>query len=254
MRIQVLSDLHLNWHPDAGKDFLKSLDPSLAGVDVLVLAGDLCPIRHESFGRMLRDICAKYPDVVFVPGNHEWEHADRDVLQARLRMIQETWCPNLHVLQEGAVTIKGQRFLGSTLWFEDTPLAKSTAAGWIDFRLMPTLNSWVWDASAQARNFLFDNVRKGDVVVTHHLPFRQSLDPRFAHVGTNQFYLNDMAEILGKGNDPSLWIHGHTHSHLDYDVGDMRVLANPFGSKIEFHSGASGFIENCLVDFPEVIG
>ena len=28
---------------------------------------------------------------------------------------------------------------------------------------------------------------------------------------------------------PALWVHGHTHSSADYQVGDTRVVCNPYG-------------------------
>jgi predicted phosphodiesterase len=39
MHIQLLSDLHFEFHADHGQSFVESLDPR--GVDVLVLAGDI---------------------------------------------------------------------------------------------------------------------------------------------------------------------------------------------------------------------
>ena len=39
MRIQVISDVHFEFHSDGGWDFVRSLNPE--GVDVLVIAGDI---------------------------------------------------------------------------------------------------------------------------------------------------------------------------------------------------------------------
>ena len=39
MRLQLLSDLHFEFHRDGGRSFVDSLDPG--GIDVLVLAGDI---------------------------------------------------------------------------------------------------------------------------------------------------------------------------------------------------------------------
>ena len=40
MKILVVSDLHLEFHEDGGREFLQTLDPRDA--EVLVVAGDLC--------------------------------------------------------------------------------------------------------------------------------------------------------------------------------------------------------------------
>src|SRR5450631_3269273 len=44
MKLQIMSDLHLEMHADRGAEFIRSLDPT--GVDVLVLAGDITMARH----------------------------------------------------------------------------------------------------------------------------------------------------------------------------------------------------------------
>ena len=49
MRIQPVSDLHLEFDPDHGKRFASSL-PVLG--DVLVLAGDVLPIRRPPHVRV----------------------------------------------------------------------------------------------------------------------------------------------------------------------------------------------------------
>ena len=67
MRIQPVSDLHLEFDPDHGKSFAQSL-PVLG--DVLVLAGDILPIRRPPHVReMLGWFCDRFPLVVYVPGN-----------------------------------------------------------------------------------------------------------------------------------------------------------------------------------------
>ena len=49
MKLQIMSDLHLEMHADRGAEFIRELDPT--GVDVLVLAGDITMARHyEDFG------------------------------------------------------------------------------------------------------------------------------------------------------------------------------------------------------------
>jgi len=70
MRIQPVSDLHLEFDPDHGKRFASSL-PVLG--DVLVLAGDVLPIRRPPHVREMLDwFCARFPRVIYVPGNHEY--------------------------------------------------------------------------------------------------------------------------------------------------------------------------------------
>jgi predicted phosphodiesterase len=67
MKIQIVSDIHAEKHADHGKTFADLLDP--AEVDVLVVAGDVGGVPQLAVTIPL--LCAKYPHVVFVVGNHE---------------------------------------------------------------------------------------------------------------------------------------------------------------------------------------
>ena len=44
MKLQIMSDLHLEMHADGGAELIRELDPT--GVDVLVLAGDITTARY----------------------------------------------------------------------------------------------------------------------------------------------------------------------------------------------------------------
>jgi predicted phosphodiesterase len=73
MRLHILSDLHLEWHRDDGRSFLRTLQNP--GADALILAGDavsLAPKAGRETEWQLRTICAQYPRVYYVPGNHDF--------------------------------------------------------------------------------------------------------------------------------------------------------------------------------------
>src|SRR5262245_11015037 len=75
MRIQLLSDVHVEFHRDDGRAFVESLDPT--DVDVLVLAGDIAV--GEGIPGTLSRFCRRYcnSSVVYVHGNHEFYGSDR---------------------------------------------------------------------------------------------------------------------------------------------------------------------------------
>ena len=82
MRIQLMSDLHLEVHPH----FRPEPAP---GADLLVLAGDIGAyqarnqVQDADFGLSL---FAHWPvPVVYVPGNHEYDAMDFDAAHQRLR-------------------------------------------------------------------------------------------------------------------------------------------------------------------------
>ena len=104
MNIQLLSDLHLETHPNW------VATPAL-GADLLVLAGDVGSYQNGSqladadFGLGQFSATAGWPTpVLFVPGNHEYDGMDFDVAHARLR---ETCAENNVEVFESVMGLSG---------------------------------------------------------------------------------------------------------------------------------------------------
>ena len=224
MQIQVLSDLHIEFHADNGQSFLDALDPT--GVDVLVVAGDAGLATHSV--QFLKGLCQKYPHVVFVVGNHEYYNTYRHIVVEKLNAVRLR-CPNFHPLLDNTVTIDGQRFVGSTLWFPDSPKVQRHKSGLNDFHcIRGDFERWVVRANEQAQAFLRSTVTQDDVVVTHHIPTPQGSDPRWRMSSMNIFFITDMEELIQKAQ-PKLWVYGHTHDSHDFKIGETRLVCNPFG-------------------------
>lgn len=245
LRVQVLSDIHLDRQLHQGFQALSQATQAAEGVDALVLAGDVAEFHSPHCVAWFELFCRKYPHVIYVPGNHDYWGKPIDETIAALSALSAKF-PNLHVLRRDTVTIKGQRFIGATLWFGDTPTARIRAKRWIDFsRIGDSVR--LWDEAKQDRNYLMTNVQAGDFVVTHHLPLFRSLDPRFlprdGGLGDNCFYLHDIPELFGTSRSPSFWVHGHTHCHHDYMAGDTRVICNPWG----YHKEQTGY-QNMILE------
>ena len=226
MRIQILSDLHLECDEDAGEAFALSLP--VQG-DVLVLAGDVLPVLDLArTQRALGWFCSHFADVVYVCGNHEFYHSAPSEVAARLKLCAQA-LPNLHVLNPGVTSIAGVRFIGATLWF---PFAEDNAlyAPYMnDFRTIDDFEPWVYQAHAEQALFLKQHLRPGDVVVTHHLPHPRSVAKCYQQSPLNRFFLADGVAPLVKDGGAKLWVHGHTHIACDYTVGATRVVCNPRG-------------------------
>jgi Icc-related predicted phosphoesterase len=225
MRLQLLSDLHFEFHADAGASFVASLDPS--GVDVLVLAGDIAV--GEGVGPALRLFCDRYSDatVVFVHGNHEYYGCDRATVQ-RLTARSVESNDNLIWLDTEVTAVGGRRLLGSTLWFRPPADLDRYRPYLEDYRAIRDLEAWVADANREAVAFLEAELREGDVVVTHHLPSHKSVAPRYSGHPLNPFFVCDIEDLVLE-RQPTLWLHGHTHNSVRAKIGRTRVLCNPFG-------------------------
>ncbi len=248
MKILVLSDLHLErFHLDGPLPNGRLID---ADADVVVLAGDIDSSADgiywasETFG-------AK--PVVFVAGNHEFYGGTHEKTLAFMR--HEAKQCGVHFLERDAVEIDGYRFLGATLWtdfdvFGEDKREKSMAESMLyinDFRVISTErphNLYSPDIGPSRRFFPSDAIAiheetvswleaelsRGDpaktIVVSHHAPHRNSVQPKYAADLTTGAFASDLTRLMGRAR---LWIHGHMHDSSDYEVNGTRVVANPRG-------------------------
>lgn len=238
MNILPLSDLHLERHHDGGEAFISSIPCD--DVDVLVLAGDItCCI---SIADVLAQFCERFKRVVYVPGNHEYYNVTQRAVRYAIAVASVK--DNLFVLdyRTGPVTIDGVRFLGGTMWFRKPRLTylKNRIN---DFEFIRDFEEWVYKENRNTTTFLEREIACGDVVVTHHLPSKRSVDPWYEGDPANCFFVCEMDEVIERSK-PQFWIHGHTHSSVDASLGATRVVCNPYG-----YPGA----ENAKFDIKKIV-
>jgi predicted phosphodiesterase len=233
MRLQIMSDLHLEMHADRGAAFVRALDPT--GVDALVLAGDITYGRDlDGLVEAFEPLADKYRHVVYVPGNHEYYKATpAEVADNLERLCFEL--PNVVCPDNGVAVVQGRRFVAGTMWFRQDPAAVKLRGFMTDFAVIRGFEPWVYEQNAAFERALEAELRPGDVVITHHLPAPQSVWPRFVGSPLNAFFVCDMSAHIA-ARRPALWIHGHTHQRCDYVLGETRVVANPLGYPKELES------------------
>ena len=253
MKIQFMSDLHLEAHPH----FVPRPAPD---AQLLVLAGDIGSYQNgsgldsEDFGLARFSPRQGWPvPVLFVPGNHEYDNRDFDATRAHLRAL----CAELGItwLEREEQVLGGVRFLGTTLWSDfdalllapgqpaadEAQLLKARhkafraanfylekaaatrhgqpwlAEGWREQALV--CQRWLREALARP----FDGPT---VVVTHFAPSLRSADPRYGLTPGTAGFCNSLDSLLAKAQ---LWIHGHLHCQQDYVAQGCRVVANTLG-------------------------
>ena len=228
MRIAYASDLHL--------EFNSTLTlTGLSTADVLVLAGDVdtMPEYYTEFLRKLR--LAYAGPVIFVLGNHEYYHGVfPDDRQAFL-------------LENEAMILDGVRFLGATLWtdFASGKQMRSCQRMMSDFEVIHDGHSgsitpeailkvhqdsiaWL-DGQFTHHPLPGCNPHDGPtVVITHHAPSCQSQHHRFAGSPISGGFCSNQEHRIQRWK-PNIWIHGHVHDPMDYQIGKTRVLCNPWG-------------------------
>lgn len=162
-----------------------------------------------------------------MPGNHEYYGSSFSKIDALLAASEQAHT-NLSVLNNKTMEVAGQRILGTTLWFPDQPSNSRYEDMLNDFRMIRGFKENVYAAHAQARQFLEEELRAGDIVVTHHLPSAESVSAQYKESPLNRFFVSPLDELFLQ-RQPALWVHGHTHDSADYHLGHTRVVCNPFG-------------------------
>lgn len=228
MKLHVMSDLHFemrNW-----KQFVQQVLP---GGDVLVLAGDIVYLRFlRQAQEQLEEICKKYTKVFYVPGNHEFYMSRVSESLGILAAVQASIL-NMVVLTPGLiVNFEGRRFLGGTMWFKDDPFNPMYESQLNDFDLIKDFRPWVYEENKKCLEFFEKELKKDDIVITHHLPTPLSTPERFRGSTIDRFFLCDVSKLIAE-RQPALWIHGHTHDPCDYKAGETRVYCNPLGYPAE---------------------
>ena len=225
MRIQLLSDLHFEFHHDQGTSFVEWLDPT--GVDVLVLAGDVAVAGD--IPRALRLLCRRYARsrVLYVHGNHEYYGATfQQVVDLTREALSEN--TNLHWLDSEVVEIDGLRFLGTTLWFRPDPETLAWRRLLNDFERILDFDTWLERENQRALDFLHAELRAGDVVISHHLPTQNAVAPDFRDGPLGPFFVCDVERLIIE-REPRLWVFGHSHRSYDSHLGPTWLVSNPFG-------------------------
>lgn len=238
MKVQVLSDLHLEFHRDGGVEFVDSLPTPEC--DCVVIAGDLT--NAKGLARSVDLVCKKFDKpIVYVTGNHEYYTADRETVEAIL-VEAEIRNDNFHWLSNGVVVINGQRFIGAPLWYRPIPPEKNhLKMSMNDGRMIRGFENWVHIENAMSIDFFRDCIEENDVVVTHYLPSNLCVAPCYQNNPLNIFFVCEMDDII-KSSKPKVWIHGHTHESIKRVIDSTRIVCNPAG-----YLGENAFFKPGLV-------
>lgn len=228
MNIQVLSDLHVEFHKDAGKAFVTQyLRPPGAKVDVLLVAGDLG--NSAIVPEALQILTERYHDslVIYVPGNHDYygstiHHGNKVFADL------ENQHSNLVVLINRMVTYQGVHFLGATLWFPKSVEYKKYRMYISDFKMIADIVPVAFKEHTAAMNFLKWHLSSESVVVTHYVPTMKSVPQKYKNDPLTMFFVHDIEKMIRK-RKPKLWVHGHVHTSSNYILGRTHMVCNPLG-------------------------
>lgn len=252
MKIHFISDVHLEF----GK-WPKAIDVNSIAADVSVLAGDI-GVGLEglewalSFNR----------PVIYVMGNHEF-YGQRPMADLWRKARKKVAGTHVHLLENESIIFDSVRFIGATLWTdfclfgeeEQESMMRYAQNEMTDYQriFVSIRRAQAWDEIAarprhggdfltarksatlhnESRQFLeqaLDRDSRGawrkTVVVSHHAPSALSLEEQSATAALDSAYASNLDQLASKAD---LWIHGHVHVPVDYQIANCRVISNPRG-------------------------
>lgn len=268
-RLLHLTDLHTEFAPFDIPPFVSG-----AALDGVLIGGDT-GVGMQALS-VIESIWDAYRiPVLFVLGNHEYYgqevHAFETELGRRLAMLQRNGA-DIHWLQGTHHTIAGTRIVGATLWTDMQILGDGGAnarrmaergmndyrriqitdagpmdidvVGWARPRALTTADTMAWhDAHKRA---IFDTLATPfsgpTVVLTHHLPSKQCIAPRFQGDGLNPAFASEMTDDI-RDSRADWWLYGHSHGPVEWDLersdgGLCRMRTNCRGYPSEWdHTG-----------------
>lgn len=235
MKIQYSSDLHLELYDNA---VFVGNNPFTVSGDVLVLAGDVLPLRefdgykkHTFF-----DWCsASFRETLIIPGNHEYYNDKVDKYPESWEMELR---PNVRMYENRSVVIDNVEFILSTMWTKipDRDWLK-LKRGLNDFRCIRTVagSFTAFDYNAlHERDLAFiqgavaNSNAEHKVVVTHHVPSALLVAPEFVGSNIEKGFTVDLTKFIKKSK-VDVWIYGHSHRSIDATIGKTRVVSNQLG-------------------------
>ena len=244
MRIHLLSDLHNEFDP---------FTPEPLDCDVVILAGDIdLKARGVEWAKQ-----SFSGPVLYVPGNHEFYGGHLTHTLEKLRAAQDD---RVRVLDRDEVILAGVRFLGAIMWTDFAATGNPHIAAFSaqnalnDFRQIRAENyrrirpADLIALAVKTKDWLRDRLSEPfdgpTVVITHHAPTLRSLQDN-PHAGTHldAAFANRWEDLMC-GDQVALWVHGHSHTAVDYEVAGTRVVSNPRG----YPGEETGFCPDLVIE------
>jgi len=271
MKVAYLSDIHAEFlnYPNLHAD---------KGGDILLLAGDIftanmvAPHRTDADSKKLKkwlngpfkEFTSKYDQVLYVFGNHEhYNSIYKNTHLGIMKFLQSNGFNNVFVMENDYIDIDGVRFIGATLWTDynkGNPLTMEIVErGMNDYKMiglhdvsdMNYFNrrhnrkinpQFLLDVHLESVSYIYEKAHDTDlpvVVLTHHAPSFQSVDPDhvsggpYGYDSLNGAYASDLSSVILDSPNIKFWVHGHTHHTIDYPIGQCRILSNQRGYSFE---------------------
>jgi predicted phosphodiesterase len=235
MRVFALSDIHVDYTENM--QWLLRLEKFDYQDDILILAGDVTD-KLELLQEVFDSLCAKFKEVLFVPGNHELWVLDDDEVNCSVEKFHAVTrlCENQGV-RTGLFQAEGVSFVPLLSWYDfsfgepDRHLRRA----WRDFRACQW-PSHLEDSAAVCNFFLEKNLpllntRDETVISYSHflpridvMPSRIPQERRLVYPVLGSALLGEQLLQL----KPDIHVYGHSHVNQSVELDNIRFVNNAF--------------------------
>lgn len=242
--IFLLSDLHIDHYLGGDPSISaikKLLEPHLCPADIISIAGDISNYTKAS-AKTLKALSEMYSHVVWTIGNHDMVSHNGENSFIKVNRIAESvkTVPNIHYMN-GTIFEFGAAMFGGSMGYCDFSYSEKHFGlskeimehkwftSWFDARMWNIGSKGPLDVWAEEYSKLDDCVNAGcNFMVSHIGPAAINVDARFHNPYTGFFYFDGL-NMLAKMPVGSVWHFGHTHDYFNMELGNVRLMCNPFG-------------------------
>ena len=228
MKLHILSDTHIASLERSSREFEEDILKRFAGdpEGVFVLCGDFGKFNIPSHRKILKEICSRYEQVLFVAGNHEYYHLTKEKTENLIYDFQAS-VNNFKFLNNESYNYKGKKFIGGTMWFSN--YTAEQALNFYGFSCIRGLGDWVRQSNTYFKKILNNECDSDTIVLSHYASSVNSISAKFKENKYNCFFYDPCDNEIVHKWKPKLWIHGHIHEVFDYVLGSTRIICNPLG-------------------------
>mgnify|MGYP002515587387 CR=1 FL=1 len=254
LRIQFVSDLHLEFHDNSL--YLKQ-HPLQAKGDILLIGGDSAYLDSIEYVRhpFWQWASEHYKEVIVALGNHEF-YNHYDVATLPDGFVGEI-LPNVHYYYNAVVHIQDVDIIVSTLWGHIEPQnIYATEHGVSDFyhilynghrltaeefsreheRCLKFIKEAVVHSQAQTK-----------IVLTHHVPTMLATAPEFAGSPINGAFSVELSDYIAQSGI-DYWIYGHSHRNINCQIGSTQIISNQLGYVFQGEHLRNGFDNGKIIE------
>ena len=237
MKIQVISDIHLEFHDNIPEILL---DETFVKAPYLFLLGDIAiPKKHPTkWMQFMTHMASKYTKVFYLIGNHEsYGYSIEKTVSFIKEKLQSL--DNVFYLEAGIkYELEDYIVVGCTLW-TDIDLGTALLMNDMqnikteDYKRLPVekLQEWHHRDKTWLETVLpniTENASKV-IVVTHHMPSMKLIHPKFQSPSDMKYVRGFASPLDHLVKYTDLWLFGHTHAYTDMMLKNTRCYCNPMG-------------------------